>query len=182
MDAAGVDYMVVSLTSPGVQDTANQSLAESLATRANDEFARLIANNTARYGAFAAVSMHNATQAGEELRRAVTELGFLGTLVNDFQTAGLDNSALRASIFSTLASLTKLAIPRYALLLRQPCLRPILAGCSRPRRARLPAPALANGTHQQAHVRTQSVDQRRRAAVRVRALESCRWYHRQWRL
>jgi 2,3-dihydroxybenzoate decarboxylase len=98
MDAAGVDYMVVSLTSPGVQDTANQSLAESLATRANDEFARLIANNTARYGAFAAVSMHNVTQAGEELRRAVTELGFLGALVNDFQTAGSDNSALRACL------------------------------------------------------------------------------------
>ncbi|PMD12550.1 hypothetical protein NA56DRAFT_666328 [Hyaloscypha hepaticicola] len=51
-------------------------------------------NNTIRFGAFAAFSMHNATAAGVELRRAVTELGFLGALVNDYQQSGADNATL----------------------------------------------------------------------------------------
>lgn len=92
MDQAGVDYMVLSLNSPGIQGIPDPKLAEELAKRANDDIARLISNNTMRFGAFAALSMHNATQAGEELRRAVHKLGFHGAMLNDFQTAGNDNS------------------------------------------------------------------------------------------
>ena len=36
--------------------------------------------------------MHNATEAALELRRCVTELGFLGALLNDYQQSGADNS------------------------------------------------------------------------------------------
>jgi 2,3-dihydroxybenzoate decarboxylase len=92
MDEAGVDYMVLSLTSPGIQAVSNVTLAEKLATRANNDIAAMIANNTMRFGAFAALSMHNATQAANELRRCVVELGFHGALLNDFQQAGVDNS------------------------------------------------------------------------------------------
>ncbi|KAH6981675.1 2,3-dihydroxybenzoic acid decarboxylase [Ilyonectria sp. MPI-CAGE-AT-0026] len=94
MDEAGVDYMVLSLTSPGIQEIGNAALAESLATQANNDFAALIANNTERFGAFAALSMHNATQAAEELRRCVQELGFHGALLNDFQQVDYDNQTL----------------------------------------------------------------------------------------
>lgn len=48
MDEAGVDYMVLSLTSPGIQEIGNAALAESLATQANNDFAALIANKTDR--------------------------------------------------------------------------------------------------------------------------------------
>lgn len=92
MDEAGVDYMVLSLTSPGIQGISNVRIAERVATQANDDIAAAISNNTVRFGAFAALSMHNATQAALELRRCVEELGFHGALLNDFQQASVDNS------------------------------------------------------------------------------------------
>jgi predicted TIM-barrel fold metal-dependent hydrolase len=88
MDAAGVDYMVLSCTSACIQGISDPVQAETLARAANDGLAAMIANNTMRFGAFAALPMHNATVAGIELRRAVTELRFLGALVNDYQQSG----------------------------------------------------------------------------------------------
>ena len=60
-------------------------------TSANDDLAALISNNTMRFGAFAALAMHNATAAALELRRTVAKYGFLGALVNDYQQSGADN-------------------------------------------------------------------------------------------
>ncbi|KAG4431906.1 hypothetical protein IFR05_012618 [Cadophora sp. M221] len=94
MDELAVDYMVLSLSSPGIQAISNITLAEEVATRANNDIAASISNNTMRFGAFAALSMHNATQAANELKRCVQELGFHGALLNDFQQAGLDNNTL----------------------------------------------------------------------------------------
>ncbi|KAH8652566.1 amidohydrolase family protein [Ilyonectria robusta] len=94
MDETGVDYMVLSLTSPGIQGTLHVRLAEETATRANNDIAASISNNTMRFGAFAALSMHNATQTALELRRCVKNLGFHGALLNDFQQAGADNNTL----------------------------------------------------------------------------------------
>jgi 2,3-dihydroxybenzoate decarboxylase len=94
MDEAGVDYMVLSCASPCIQGFSDPDEAAALATAANNDLAALISNNTMRFGAFAALSMHNATAAGIELRRAVTELGFLGALVNDYQQSGADNGEL----------------------------------------------------------------------------------------
>jgi 2,3-dihydroxybenzoate decarboxylase len=91
MDEFGVDFMVLSLVTPGIQAISDPVVAEASATAANNALAAIISNNTMRFGAFAALSMHNATQAAEELRRTVTELGFLGALVNDFQQSGTDN-------------------------------------------------------------------------------------------
>jgi len=91
MDANGVDFMVLSCTNPCIQGIPDPATAEALATGANNDLAALISNNTVRFGAFAALSMHNATQAGIELRRSVTELGFLGALINDYQVSGPDN-------------------------------------------------------------------------------------------
>ncbi len=39
-------------------------------------------------GAFAALAMHNASVAAQELNRTVKELGFLGALLNDYQQSG----------------------------------------------------------------------------------------------
>lgn len=83
--------MVLSCASPCIQGISDPDIASAMAIEANNELARQISNNTLRFGAFAALSMHNATVAAQELKRAVTELGFLGGLVNDYQQSGADN-------------------------------------------------------------------------------------------
>lgn len=94
MNANDVDFMVLSCGSPCIQGISDPKVAAEMAMHANDELAATISNNTARFGGFAALSMHNATEAAEELRRAVTQLGLLGALVNDYQQSGPDNATL----------------------------------------------------------------------------------------
>jgi 2,3-dihydroxybenzoate decarboxylase len=123
MDQSGVDYMILSCASPCIQGVSDPVEAESLATGANNDLAALISNNTMRFGAFAALSMHNATAAGIELRRAVTELGFLGALVNDYQQSGADNGD---SIPSYLKIQKRLNVASNPALLRRATIRRIL--------------------------------------------------------
>ncbi|KAL0060126.1 hypothetical protein AAF712_013098 [Marasmius tenuissimus] len=94
MDENGIDFMVLSCASPCIQGISDPEEAQAAAIRVNNILAADISNNTARFGAFAALSMHNATAAAQELRRTVTELGFLGALVNDYQQSGADNNTL----------------------------------------------------------------------------------------
>lgn len=88
MDEEGVEYMLLSLTSPGCQGESDIRVAEQRSRDANDYLAEQVRRNPARLGALAALSMHNPIQAREELRRAVKDLGMFGGLVNDFQSAG----------------------------------------------------------------------------------------------
>jgi 2,3-dihydroxybenzoate decarboxylase len=85
MDAHGVEYMLLSLTSPGAQGEADTAKARVLASEANDWLAAQVAQNPARFGAFAAVSMHNAEDAIAEATRAVKGLGMFGIMLNDYQ-------------------------------------------------------------------------------------------------
>jgi len=94
MNENGIDFMVLSCLTPCVQGISDPEEAAALAVSANNQLAAAISNNTARFGGFAALSMHNATIASQELRRAVTQLGFLGALVNDYQQSGPDNATL----------------------------------------------------------------------------------------
>ncbi|KAF2178988.1 amidohydrolase-like protein 2 [Zopfia rhizophila CBS 207.26] len=88
MDEHGVEYMLLSLTSPGCQGEADPKKAKKMAQVANDYLAGEVEKNPSRFGALAAISMHNAKDAADELRRAVKELGMFGGLVNDFQSKG----------------------------------------------------------------------------------------------
>ncbi|KAH7073621.1 amidohydrolase-like protein 2 [Paraphoma chrysanthemicola] len=88
MDEHGVEYMLLSLTSPGAQGEADPEKAKSLARIANDYLAGEVAKNPKRFGAVAALSMHNAQDAADELRRAVKELRMFGAMINDFQSKG----------------------------------------------------------------------------------------------
>ncbi|KAG4443636.1 hypothetical protein IFR05_000913 [Cadophora sp. M221] len=90
MDEEGVEYMLLSLTSPGCQGEPSPSKAEKMATVANDYLSAEVKKNPKRFGALAALSMHDPVQAAAELRRAVKELGMFGGLVNDFQSFGDD--------------------------------------------------------------------------------------------
>jgi 2,3-dihydroxybenzoate decarboxylase len=90
--------MVLSCASPCIQGISDVSTAEAMAIKVNDELAAQIndpskKNSTGRFGAFAALSMHNASAAAAELKRTVKQLGFLGALVNDYQQSGNDNGS-----------------------------------------------------------------------------------------
>jgi 2,3-dihydroxybenzoate decarboxylase len=88
MNENGVEYMLLSLTSPGCQGESNAENAEKMASEANDYLAGQVKKNPKRFGALAALSMHHPGQAAQELRRAVRDLGMFGGLVNDFQSTG----------------------------------------------------------------------------------------------
>ncbi|KAK0227635.1 amidohydrolase 2 [Armillaria fumosa] len=94
MDEFGIDFMVLSCAQPCVQGVSDPETAAAMAVNLNNLLADLISNNTLRFGAFAALSMHNASVAAQELNRTVNELGFLGALVNDYQQSGPDNDTL----------------------------------------------------------------------------------------
>ncbi|KAF7552060.1 hypothetical protein G7Z17_g4583 [Cylindrodendrum hubeiense] len=85
MDAEGVEYMLLSLTAPGCQGIGERQLAEKTAREANDWLADEVSKNPQRFGGLAALSMHDAQTAANELERAVKVLGFFGGLVNDYQ-------------------------------------------------------------------------------------------------
>ncbi|EPE30743.1 Metallo-dependent hydrolase [Glarea lozoyensis ATCC 20868] len=92
MDENGVEYMLLSLTSPGCQGESDPETATQVARDANDYLTAEVAKNPQRFGAFAAISMHNSQDAITELRRAVKELGMFGALINDFQSHGPDGT------------------------------------------------------------------------------------------
>lgn len=87
-----MEYMLLSLTSPGCQGESNPEIAAQVAREANNYLAAEVAKNPQRFGALAAVSMHSSQDAIAELHRAVNELGMFGVLINDFQSHGLDGS------------------------------------------------------------------------------------------
>ena len=82
MDEAGIDYVILSQTGPGVQGEADPAVAQRKAQENNDFLAAQVARHPTRYGAFAHLSMHDPLQAANELERAVRQLGFKGALVN----------------------------------------------------------------------------------------------------
>src|SRR5437764_1146173 len=76
MDRFGIETMVLSLSQPGVQGIPDRARAVELARRLNDELAEVVAQQPRRFAAFAAVAVQDPAKAGDELERAVTQLGF----------------------------------------------------------------------------------------------------------
>jgi 2,3-dihydroxybenzoate decarboxylase len=85
MDAAGVDYMLLSLTANGPQGEPDAARAAAMAREANDWLAAQARREPRRFGALASLAMHDAAAAAAELTRAVTELGMFGAILNDYQ-------------------------------------------------------------------------------------------------
>lgn len=82
MDAAGIDFQIMSLFDPGVQELTDGGLAVDLARRANDELAETVRARPARFGGFATLATQDPTAAADELERAVSDLGLVGALIN----------------------------------------------------------------------------------------------------
>jgi 2,3-dihydroxybenzoate decarboxylase len=87
MDKTGIEMMVLSVTTPGVQGVSDSREAIRLAHSANDFLAREVQKRPDRYAGFAHLAMQDADAAAAELERAVRELGFRGALING-QTNG----------------------------------------------------------------------------------------------
>jgi 2,3-dihydroxybenzoate decarboxylase len=87
MDKTGIEMMVLSVTTPGVQGVSDSREAIRLAHSANDFLAREVQKRPDRYAGFAHLAMQDADAAAAELERAVKELGFRGALING-QTNG----------------------------------------------------------------------------------------------
>jgi uncharacterized protein len=104
MAAAGVDFQVLSVTTPGTQPLA-PALAVSLARDANDFLFEAVQRRPDRFAAFATLPTPAPDAAADELRRCIKELGFVGAMV--FPRTGptmLDHSSFRP-IFAAAAEL-----------------------------------------------------------------------------
>jgi uncharacterized protein len=81
MDATGIDFQVISHTTPGVQ-TLDPATAITLARDANDRLAAAVAEHPDRFAGFATLPTPAPPAAADELERAVSELGLKGAMVN----------------------------------------------------------------------------------------------------
>jgi predicted TIM-barrel fold metal-dependent hydrolase len=81
MDAAGTDVQVLSHNVPGPEAFAARD-AVAVAREMNDELAGAIRAHPDRFAGFAMLPTPDPDAAAEELRRAVTELGFRGAMVH----------------------------------------------------------------------------------------------------
>jgi 2,3-dihydroxybenzoate decarboxylase len=87
MDKHQVDFVVLSLSGPGVQVEKNTATAVRKAQAVNDFLAREIQKRPTRYGGFAHLAMQNPAAAADELGRCVHDLSFQGAMING-QTNG----------------------------------------------------------------------------------------------
>jgi 2,3-dihydroxybenzoate decarboxylase len=88
MDEAGIELVVLSLLSPGIQSLYDRDQAVDWAKRLNDFIAEQVAQQPDRFQSFAALPMQDPEAAAAELRRAIRDLGLKGALVNGFSQVG----------------------------------------------------------------------------------------------
>ena len=100
MDRNGVDFIVLSLSGPGVQAEPDTATAVRLARLANDALAGQIQRRPKRYGGFAHLPMQDPKVAADELERCLRDFKFQGAMING-QTNGVSWEALSlvATIF-----------------------------------------------------------------------------------
>lgn len=79
MDAAGIDVQVLSALTT---QTLPADQAPGLVRACNDRLARAVDEHPGRFAGFAALPTAVPDVAGDELRRCVDELGFVGTLIH----------------------------------------------------------------------------------------------------
>ena len=109
MDATGIDFQILSLTSPGVQ-IFDADKAVGLARDANDQLAASVAGRPDRYAGLAAIAPQNPAAAAAELERGVRKLGLKGAIVNSHtQGEYLDDP----KFWDILAAAEALDVPIY---------------------------------------------------------------------
>jgi uncharacterized protein len=81
MDDAGIDMQVLSVVAPGSQQVLTEAAAE-LSRALNDRCAEAIAAHPDRFNAFATLPTQDPGAAIVEAKRAITELGLCGVVIN----------------------------------------------------------------------------------------------------
>jgi aminocarboxymuconate-semialdehyde decarboxylase len=81
MDAAEVDMHVLSVAPQTWAYDQDAAVGAAIATIQNDEIARLTREYPDRFAGIAALPMHAPEKAADELRRAITKLGFHGAMI-----------------------------------------------------------------------------------------------------
>jgi predicted TIM-barrel fold metal-dependent hydrolase len=81
MDDAGIDVQVLSVVAPGSQQVPTEAAAE-LRRALNDRCADVIAAHPDRFNAFATLPTQDPGAAIVEAKRAITELGLCGVVIN----------------------------------------------------------------------------------------------------
>jgi uncharacterized protein len=111
MDAAGIDMQVLSHVQPAAQGMPGVAGTDA-ARRANDALAEAAGRYPDRLAGFATLPTTSAEAAANELRRCVSELGFVGAMVNS--TLGTNGAFLDDARFAPLlAAFEDLDVPLY---------------------------------------------------------------------
>jgi 2,3-dihydroxybenzoate decarboxylase len=116
MDKCGIEKSVLSLLSPGIQSLHNSEQAVDWSKRLNDYAAKQVSNNPERFASFAALPMQDPDAAVAELRRAVTDLGLVGALVNGYSQIGTEDTVVYlddARYAEFWATVEELDVPLY---------------------------------------------------------------------
>ncbi len=104
MDAAGVDVQVLSFGSPGTQGFG-ADVAVPMARDANDRAYDAIKAHPDRFAAFAALPTADPQASAKELERAVTKLGFKGTMIHGHTQGSFLDEKKYWAIFEAAQSL-----------------------------------------------------------------------------
>ena len=94
MDAAGIEFAILSMNAPTVQGMLDTRAAIALSIKANDLLAEQVARRPDRFAGFAALPMQDPDAAAAELTRCIEELGFKGANVNGFTQKDVPDSAI----------------------------------------------------------------------------------------
>jgi uncharacterized protein len=109
MDAAGVDFAVLSLTAPGCEQL-DATVGPKVARQANDAVAAAVARHPDRFAGYAALYPKDVDGAAAELERSVNELGLKGWKTHsNFGDSFLDEPRYRP----LLAKAEELGVPVY---------------------------------------------------------------------
>ncbi|MDO9413411.1 MAG: amidohydrolase family protein [Pseudolabrys sp.] len=109
MDAAGLDMQVLSLNSPGVEQS-DAADAIAVARDANDVLAAAVRQYPTRFAGFASLPVMAPEQAADELERCVRDLGFKGANINGHSRGRYLDDAFFAPL---LARAEALNVPLY---------------------------------------------------------------------
>jgi predicted TIM-barrel fold metal-dependent hydrolase len=130
MDQAGIEKILLSLTTFGIQAIVERNKAISTARMVNDYLAEQIRRQPNRFYGTASLSFHDPEEAAKELERCVTKLGFKGVMVNGYSQIDSPDNLLYLdddSLTPFWEAVTALDIPVY-LHPRAPFPNPQYAG------------------------------------------------------
>jgi gamma-resorcylate decarboxylase len=116
MDRYGIERMIVSLHSPGIQRIDDKRRAVATARRANDLLAEEVSKRPDRFDGFAALPMQEPDEAAKELQRCVKAYGFKGALVNGYSQLGDPENCLyydRSEYWDFWGAVEALDVPFY---------------------------------------------------------------------